>query len=187
MLLDKLFHSLISLDPSTAKGMEVAMPLHRELIKSDFVRLMMFSEISKFLSVLTDNNCYYLIHNWIPKEELLLISNEPVFCFRKWQWRSQSYEILSSLGKKNVDKRGTTHQKYRMSEKWNRSCERRGAGRETRQGMQEAKYDFMTVSGVYSIVVTVRKQVVAHSVVNFVGSHNFYRCDDFLSIETLWS
>ena len=112
MLLDKLFHSLIRLDPSTAKGMEVAMPLHRELIKSDFVRLMMFSEISKFLSVLTDNNCYYLIHNWIPKEELRLISNEP------WQWRSQSYEILSSLEKTNVDKRGTTHQKYRMSEKW---------------------------------------------------------------------
>ena len=82
MLLDKLFHSLISLDPSTAKGMEVTMPLHRELIKSDFVRLLMFSEISKFLSVLNDNNCYYLIHNWIPKEELLLISNEPFF-FRK--------------------------------------------------------------------------------------------------------
>ena len=40
---------------------------------------MIFSEISKFLSVLTDNNCYYLIHNWIPKEELLLISNEPFF------------------------------------------------------------------------------------------------------------
>ena len=59
--------------------MEVAMPLHRELIKSDFVRLMMFSEISKFLSVLTDNNCYYLIHNWIPREVLLLISNEPFF------------------------------------------------------------------------------------------------------------
>ena len=186
MLLDKLFHSLISLDPSTAKGMEVAMLLHREVIKSDFVRLMMFSEISKFLSVLTDNNCYYLIHNWIPKEGLLLMSNEPFF-FRKWQWRSQSYEILSSLRKTNVDKRGTTHQKYRMSEKWNCSCERRGAGRETRQGMQEAKYDFRTVSGVYSIVVTVRKQVVAHSVVNFVGSHNFYRRDDFLSIETLWS
>ena len=37
----------------------------------------MFSEISKFLFVLTDNNCYYLIHNWIPKEGLLLISNEP--------------------------------------------------------------------------------------------------------------
>ena len=62
--------------------MEVAMPLHRELIKSDFVRLMMFSERSKFLSVLTDNNCYYLIHIWIRKEELLLISNEPFF-FRK--------------------------------------------------------------------------------------------------------
>ena len=59
--------------------MEVAMPLHRELIKSDFVRLMMFSEISKFLSVLTDNNCYYLIHNWIPREVLLLISSEPFF------------------------------------------------------------------------------------------------------------
>ena len=72
-----------------------------------------------------------------------------------------------------------------MSEKWNCSCERRGAGRETRQGMQEAKYDFMTVSGVYIIVVTARKQVVAHSVVNFVGSRYFYRHDDFLSIETL--
>ena len=57
-----------------------------------------------------------------------------------------------------------------MRKKWNRSCERRGAGRETREGMQEAKYDFMTVSGVYSIVVTVGKEVVAHSVVNFVGS-----------------
>lgn len=59
--------------------MEIAMQLHRELIKSDFVRHMMFSEISKFLSVLTDNNCYYLIHNWIPREVLLLISNEPFF------------------------------------------------------------------------------------------------------------
>ena len=55
------------------------MPLQRKLIKSDFARHMMFSEISKFLSVLTDNNCYYLIHNWIPKEGLLLISNEPFF------------------------------------------------------------------------------------------------------------
>ena len=72
-----------------------------------------------------------------------------------------------------------------MSEKWNCSCERRGAGRETRQSMQEAKYDSMTVSGVYSIVVTVKKQVVALSVVNFVGSHNFYPRDDFLPIETL--
>ena len=55
------------------------MPLQRKLIKSDFARHMMFSEISKFLSVLTDNNCYYLIHNWIPKEGLLLISLEPFF------------------------------------------------------------------------------------------------------------
>ena len=55
------------------------MQLHRELIKSDFVRHMMFSEISKFLSVLNDNNCYYLIHNWIPREVLLLISSEPFF------------------------------------------------------------------------------------------------------------
>ena len=91
----------------------------------------MFSEISKFLSVLTDNNCYYLIHNWIPKEGLLLISNEPVFCFRKWQWRSQSYKILSSLGKTNADKRGTTHQKYRMSDKWNCSCEKGSGSRDT--------------------------------------------------------
>ena len=43
--------------------MEIAMQLHRELIKSDFVRHMMFSEISKFLSVLTDNNCYWLVPN----------------------------------------------------------------------------------------------------------------------------
>ena len=57
------------------------MQLHRELIKSDFVRHMMFNEISKFLFVLTDNNCYYLIHNWIPKEGLLLISNESFFFF----------------------------------------------------------------------------------------------------------
>ena len=55
------------------------MPLQRKLIKSDFARHMMFSEISKFLSVLADSNCYYLIHNWIPKEGLLLISNEPFF------------------------------------------------------------------------------------------------------------
>ena len=57
-----------------------------------------------------------------------------------------------------------------MRKKWNRSCERRGAGRETREGMQEAKYDSMTVSGVYNIVVIVGKEVVAHSVVNVVGS-----------------
>ena len=49
-----------------------------------------------------------------------------------------------------------------MSEKWNCSCERRGAGRETRQGMREATYDSRIVSGVYSVVVTVRKQVVAY-------------------------
>ena len=150
------------------------MPLQRKLIKSDFARHMMFSEISKFLSVLTDNNCYYLIHNWIPKEGLLLISNEPFF-FVSDNEEANHMKSYPPLGKPM----------YRMSEKWNCSCERRGAGRETRQGMQEAKYDFMTVSGVYSIVVTVRKQVLAHSVVNFVGSHNFYRRDDFLSIETL--
>ena len=60
--------------------MKIAMPLHRELIKSDFVRHMMLSEISKFL-FLTDNNCYCLIHNWISKEGLLLISNKPFFSF----------------------------------------------------------------------------------------------------------
>ena len=99
--------------------------------------------------------------------------------------------ILSSLGKINVDKRGTTHQKCRMSEKWNRSWNgERVAGR----GSRVARHDKacknlnmnMSVSRVYSIVVTVRKQVLAHSVVNFVGSHNFYRRDDF-SIKTLWS
>ena len=85
--------------------------------------------------------------------------------------------------------RQTRHNAPKISheEKWNCSCERRGAGRETRQGMQEATYDSITDSGVYSTVVTVRKQVLPHSVVNFVGSHNFYRRDDFLSIETLWS
>ena len=57
------------------------MPLQRKLIKSDFVRHMKFSEISKFLSVLTDSICYYWIHNWIPKGGLLLISNEPVLFF----------------------------------------------------------------------------------------------------------
>ena len=64
----------------------------------------------------------------------------------------------------------------------------RGAGR----GSRVARHDKacknlnmnMSVSRVYSIVVTVRKQVLAHSVVNFVGSHNFYRRDDF-SIKTL--
>ena len=58
------------------------------------------------------------------------------------------------------------------NEKWNCSCERRGAGREIRQGMQKANYDSWTVSMVYSIVVIVGKQIVAYFVVNFVGSHN---------------
>ena len=40
-----------------------------------------------------------------------------------------------------------------MSEKWNCSCERRGTGRETQQGMQEAKYDSITVSRVYSTII----------------------------------
>ena len=56
------------------------MPLQRKLIKSDFVRHMMFSEISKFL-FLTDNNRYCLVHNCISKEGLLLISNEPFLFF----------------------------------------------------------------------------------------------------------
>ena len=30
-------------------------------------------------ATLTHFACYYLIHNWIPKEGLLLISNEPFF------------------------------------------------------------------------------------------------------------
>ena len=70
--------------------------------------------------------------------------------------------ILSSLGKINVDKRGTTHQKCRMSEKWNRSWngERvagrgsrvagrgsRVAGRETLQGMEEPKYEYECLKG----------------------------------------
>ena len=152
--LGKLFHSFIhSSDLSSAKGMEIAMTLHMELIKSDFVRHMMLREISKFL-FLTDNNCYCFIHNWTPKEGLLLSSNNPVFFLRKWQWRCQSNEILSSLEETNVDKRGTTHEKCRMSEKWKCTCERRGARRETREGIQEAKYDSKTVSRVYSIVVT---------------------------------
>ena len=81
--LSKLFHSFIhSSDLSSAKGMEIAMTLHRELIKSDFVRHMMLREISKLL-FLTDNNFYCLIHNWTPKEGLLLSSNNPVFFLRK--------------------------------------------------------------------------------------------------------
>ena len=56
--------------------------------------------------------------------------------------------ILSSLGKINVDKRGTTHQKCRMSEKWNRSWNgERVAGRETRQGMEEPKYEYECLKG----------------------------------------
>ena len=139
--LGKLFHSFISSDLSSAKGMEIAMTLHRELIKSDFVRHMMLRETSKFL-FLTDNNCYCLIHNWTRKEGLLLTPNNPFFFLRKWQWRSQSNEILSSLEETNVDKRGTTHEKCRMSEKWNCTCERRGARR--RVGERH-----ITVSAVY--------------------------------------
>ena len=79
--LGKLFHSFIrSSDLSSAKGMEITMTLLRELIKSDFVRPMMLREIFKFL-FLTDNNCYCFIHNWTPKEGLLLSSNNPVFFF----------------------------------------------------------------------------------------------------------
>lgn len=55
----------------------------------------------------------------------------------------------------------------------------------TREGFQEAKYNLLTVSRVYGIVVTVVKPVVTHSVVNFTGSHNFYLCNDFLTKETL--
>ena len=97
--LNKLFHSFISLDPSTAKGMEIAMQLHRELIKSDFVRLMMFSEISKFLFVLTDNNCYWLVHNWISKEGLLLISNEPFLFFVSDNEEANHMKSYLHLGK----------------------------------------------------------------------------------------
>ena len=165
--------------------MEIAMPLQRKLIKSDFVRHMKFSEISKFLSVLTDSICYYWIHNWIPKEGLLLISNEPVFFFVSDNEEANHMKSYLHSGKPMSTNEAQRTKNVAWAGKWNCSCERRGAVRETRQGMQEAKYDFMTVSGVYSIVVTVKKQVVAHSVVNFVGSHNFYRRDDFLSIETL--
>ena len=57
--------------------------------------------------------------------------------------------------------------------------------RVTREGFQEAKYNLLTVSRVYGIVVTVVKPVVTHSVVNFTGSHNCYLCNDFLTKETL--
>ena len=146
----------------------------------------MFSEISKFLFVLTDNNCYWLVHNWISKEGLLLISNEPFLFFVSDNEEANHRHLIFTWENQC---RQTRHNAPKISheEKWNCSCERRGAGRETRQGMQEATYDSVTVSGVYSIVVTVRKQVLAHSVVNFVGSRNFYPRDDFLSIGTLWS
>ena len=62
--------------------MEIAMTLHRELIKSDFVRHTMLRETSKFL-FLTDNNCYCLIHYWTRKEGLLLTPNNPFFFLRK--------------------------------------------------------------------------------------------------------
>ena len=167
--------------------MEIAMPSQRELIKSDFVRHLMFSEISEFLFLTDTNSCYCLIHNLIPKKELLSISDERFFFYlRKWQWRSQSNEILSSLEETNVDKLGTTYEKCRISEKWNCTCERQ-ARCVTREGFQEAKYNLLTVSRVYGIVVTVVKPVVTHSVVNFTGSHNCYLCNDFLTKETLWS
>lgn len=59
--------------------MEIAMPSQKELIKSDFVRHLMFSEISEFLFLTDINSCYCLIHNWIPKKELLSISDERFF------------------------------------------------------------------------------------------------------------
>lgn len=59
--------------------MEIAMPSQRELIKSDFVRHLMFSEISEFLFLTDINSCYCLIHNLIPKKELLSISDERFF------------------------------------------------------------------------------------------------------------
>ena len=59
--------------------MEIAMPSQRELIKSDFVRHLMFSEISEFLFLTDTNSCYCLIHNLIPKKELLSISDERFF------------------------------------------------------------------------------------------------------------
>ena len=126
------------------------MPLQKKLIKSDFVRHMILNEISKFL-FLTDNNCYCFVHNWISKEGLLLISNEPFLFFVSDN--EEASHMKPYLEKTNVDKRGTTHEKCRMSEKWNCSCDRRGAGRATGQGMQEAKYDSMTVSRVYSIII----------------------------------
>ena len=57
------------------------MPSQRKLIKSDFVRHLMFSEISEFLFLTDINSCYCLIHNWIPKKELLSISDERFFIF----------------------------------------------------------------------------------------------------------
>ena len=143
---------------------------------------MMYSEISKFLFVLTDNNCYYLIHNWIPKEGLLLISNEPFF-FVSDDEEANHMKSYLHLGKPMPTNEAQRTKNIARARNGTARA-RRGACRETRQGMQEAKYDSMTVSGFYSIIVTLRKQVVAHSVVNFVGSHNFYRRDDFLSIET---
>ena len=52
--LGKLFHSFISSDPSPGNRLEIAMQLHKELVKSDFVRQMMFGEISKSLFITVD-------------------------------------------------------------------------------------------------------------------------------------
>ena len=77
--------------------MEIVMPLPRELIKSDFVRLMMFSEIPNFL-FLTDNNCNCLVHNWISKG-LLLISNEPLLFFLSDNEEANHMKSYLHLGK----------------------------------------------------------------------------------------
>ena len=61
----------------------------------------MFTEISKLL-FLTDNNCYCLIHNWIPRDGLLLISKESFFSVNDNDEANQN-EILPSLEKTDVD------------------------------------------------------------------------------------
>ena len=166
--------------------MEIAMQLHRELIKSDFVRLMMFSEISKFLFVLTDNNCYWLVHNWISKEGLLLISNEPFLFFVSDNEEANHMKSYLHLGKPMPTNEAQRTKNIAWGEMELFVRETGSGSRDKTRHARSYIWLYDCLRG-YSIVVTARKQVLTHSVVNFVGSRNFYPLDDFLSIGTLWS
>ena len=166
--------------------MEIAMQLHRELIKSYFVRRMMFSEISKFLFVLTDNNCYWLVHNWISKEGLLLISNEPFLFFVSDNEEANHMTSYLHLGKPMPTNEAQRTKNIAWGEMELFVRETGSGSRDKTRHARSYIWLYDCLRG-YSIVVTVRKQVLPHSVVNFVGSRNFYPRDDFLSIGTLWS